>query len=314
MMVTEASLDDYFLNLYQKSISNIQPRDLYFDNNKIWIAGLNTGNGIGGINFWDYDADKWQYYEARFNFGIDNDNCYAINGNNRYIFYGSEEGLIRFDKKNNQWKTFTTVDGLESNKINHLYFSGKKLFIGTDEGFNWMNSDLDTIEESEDTTLDNVPVNKITALNNTIYMATHNGIYTYNPKNDKVAFKSTRSAALDLYISAINIQNDTLWVAGEYGIMNYDISRDIWHSYPGVQTAIRGDYHDIAFTRDNVWFGTDNGLLKYDKKRDFWYLYTVKDGLANNEVYNIIPDCEDLWLCTKNGITIFRWYRVGRFE
>ena len=312
--VAKASLDDYNLSFYRKSISNTIPRDLYFDKNEIWIAGLATGNGPGGINYWNYDTDHWKYYEDRFNHGIYNDNCYTVNGFKQYIFFGSREGLIRYDKKRNEWKTFTTGNGLESNKINHLYKFGKNLFIATDEGFNWMVPDYNQIEESKDTMLDNVPVYKIASSKKLIYMATKNGIYTYDIEKDQIKFLKTKSAALDLYISAINIQGNSLWIAGKYGISNYDQEKDSWQSFIGIQTTVKGDIHAISFTKGNVWFATDNGLLKYDIKRDFWYLYTVEDGLADNEVYNIIPDGEDLWLCTKKGVCIFRWDRPGRFE
>ena len=310
----QASLNDFNLTFHHQSISNIVPRDLYFDSNEIWIVGLNTGNGPGGINYWNYDTDDWKYYEDQFYHGIYNDNCYTINGSNKFIFFGSQEGLIRYNKKNGGWKTFTTVNGLESNKINHLYFFKKHLFIATDEGFNWMEPNYNRIEESKDTMLDNIPVYRIAASKSKIYMATRNGIYIYDLEKDRTEYLKIKSAALDLYISAINIQGDELWIAGKYGIMMYNSTKDKWQSFIGILETVTGNIHTIEFTENNVWFATDNGLLKYDENRNFWYLYTIEDGLADNKVYNIIPDSEDLWLCTQKGISIFRWYREGRFE
>jgi ligand-binding sensor domain-containing protein len=312
--VAKASLDDYNLSFYQKSISNIIPRDLYFDKNEIWITGISNGNGPAGINYWNFDTDQWKYYEDRYTTGLYNDNCYTVTGLKQYIFMGSREGLLKYDKKKNLWTTFTTGDGLESNKINHLYKLGKRLFIATEEGFNWMTPDYNRIQESKDTMLDNVPVYRIASAKDLLYMATKNGIYTYNYDKDQIRFFKTRSATLDLYLTAINIKDNKIWIAGEYGISMYDMEKDNWQSFPGVQTAVMGDIHSINFTKGNVWFATDNGLLKYDIKRDFWYLYTTEDGLASNEVYNITPDNEDLWLSTKGGICIFRWYRPDRFE
>ena len=312
--VARASLDDYNLSFYRKSISNIMPRDIYFDKNEIWIAGLSNGNGPAGINYWNYDTDQWKYFEDRYTTGIYDDNCNAVTGFKQFVFFGSQEGLIRYDKKKGEWITFTTSDGLESNKINHLYKFGKILFVATDEGFNWMTPDYNRIEESKDTMLDNIPVYKITSAKNLIYMATKNGIYTYDYEKDQVRFLKTRSTTLDLYLSAINIRDNNLWIAGEYGISMYDQIKDSWQSFPGIKTVVKGDIHAISFTKGNVWFATDNGLLKYDIKRDFWYLYTIEDGLADNQVYNITPDNEDLWLCTKKGVCIFRWNRPNRFE
>ncbi|MBN1407328.1 MAG: hypothetical protein JW956_06055 [Calditrichaceae bacterium] len=312
--VAKASLDDYNLSFYRKSISNIMPRDLYFDKNEIWIAGLSTGNGPAGINYWNYNTDQWNYYEERYLTGLYNDDCHTVTGNKQFIFWGSEEGLIRFDKKKGEWKTFTTGDGLEANKINHLYKFGKNIFIATDEGFNWIKPDYNRIEESKNSMLDNVPVYRIASSKNLLYLATKNGIYTYNSEKDQIRFFKTRSTTMDLYISAININNNTLWIAGKYGISKYNQEKDSWQSFPGISNVIKGDFHTISFTKGNVWFATDNGLLKYDIKRDFWYLYTMEDGLADNHVYSITPDNEDLWLCTKKGICIFRWYRPDRFE
>lgn len=309
-----ASLNDFNLAFYRKSISNIIPRDLYFDKNEIWIVGLNTGNGPGGINYWNYDTDEWKYYEHRFHPGIHDDNCYTINGIQRFIFFGTREGLVRYNKKNEKWKTFTTVHGLESNKINHIHFFKKRLFIATDEGFNWMEPNYNRIEESNDTMLDNIPVYRIVSSKSLIYMATRNGIYTYDIEKDKTRYLKARSTALDLFISTINVHENELWAAGKYGIMKYDSKKGEWKTFVGILETIKGNINAIEFMENSVWFATDNGLLKYDRKRNYWYLYTVEDGLADNEVYNIIPDNEDIWLCTKKGISIFRWYREGRFE
>ena len=312
--VGKANLNNYNLTFYQQSISNIEPRDLLFDDNDVWVVGLAHGKEPAGINIWDLDQDRWEYHEARFNFGIYDDNCFTVSTNGKYIFCGSDQGIIKYDKKKRQWKTFTTGDGLESNTINHLYFWGKTLFIATDEGFNWMLSDYNQIEESIDNSLDNVPVYRITGTDSTVLFATRDGIYQYWPENDEVRFLNTASANLDLYVSAININNDTLWVAGEYGISYHDPKKDRWKSFTQIKNRIPGKIYDIAFSEDHVWFASNNGLLKYDKKRDYWYLYTEKDGLANKNVYKIVPDNDDLWLCTKGGVTIFRWFRPGRVE
>ena len=310
----KANLNEQTLKFYQKSISNIQPRDLYFDGNKVWIGGISEFKEPAGINFWNLDKDTWKYYEARYNYNLQNDNCFAITGNKEYIFCGTEQGVCRYDKKGKEWNTLTTINGLESNKINDLIIWKNSLVIATDEGFNFMLPDARTAQESKNTTLDNVPVFKISATDSLLYFATREGIYQYELSNDDLQFVNTGSAILDLYISAVNIQTDTIWAAGEYGIIFYDPVGDRWQSFTNIRQAVFGTIYDINFSGNNIWFATDDGLLKYDKKRDYWYLYTEKDGLADRHVYSVTVDADDLWLCTNAGLTLFRWYRGSRTE
>lgn len=310
----KSNLNYLNLEFFPKSISNIEPHDLVFDGDNAWIVGLSLGSEPDGINRWNLLNNEWQYYEARYNFGIYADDCHTVAANNEYVFFGSEQGLIIYDKTTGRWNTLTISNGLESNKINHLFLKNNTLFIATDEGFNWLSPDDKNIQESEDTSLDNVPIYRITGSDSTIYFATRNGLYEYFPPTDMVRFLASSSAVLDLYISALNIDQDTLWLAGNYGIMFRNPANGKWSSFTQIREYISGMIYDIAFTEKTVWFGTDNGLLKYDKNRDYWYLYTEKDGLADRHVFSIIPDHHDLWLCTKGGLTIFRWNRKGRLE
>jgi hypothetical protein len=309
-----ANLNNMTLNFYPQSLSNITPRDLIFDNDKVWITGLANGPEPVGINVWDLDKDDWRYIEARFNFGLHNDNGNTIIAHTDYIFCGSELGLLKYHKKDQRWNTFTTAHGLESNRVNHLFFFDSMLYVATDQGFNWLHPDYSQINESKDTALDNVPIFRISATDSSLLFATRDGVFEYDPERDEISFFGTQSALLDLYVTALGMHNDTLWLAGHYGIMYQDRLNDRWTSFTQIREYVFGAIHDIAFTKGHVWFASDNGLLKYDKKRDYWYLYTEKDGLADRRVYKVVPDHNDLWLCTQKGLTIFRWNRKGRLE
>lgn len=305
-----ASLNDNYLHIVPRSIANIYPRAVYFDEHDIWIGGIGNGMIPGGICRWTDKPDKWQYYEAGLIMGIYNHNVQAIDGTERYVFFGTKLGLVRYDKKKNDWTTFTRAQRLLSENINDLMVVDHRLYIATDRGFNWMDVDYDTIERSKSTKLNSIPVNRIALGDSTLFFATPYGIYQYFPEKDVVELLKTGSAVMDVNIGAVGVNQDSIWFAGDGGVAFYDPVGKQWHSFPQVKM----EFYDIAFTPGSVWFATNRGLLRCDVKENYWYLYTTRDGLANNHVYSIFLDGADMWLSTDGGVTVFAWYRDGRKE
>jgi len=305
-----ASLTDNTLKIMPQSLPNIYPHDLIFDGDDIWIGGQSNGYIPSGICLWRGNPDSWYYFEAGLIRGIYDHNIHAITGAKRYIFFGSQQGLIRYDKKKKRWETFTRQQRLLSEKINDLYIYKNTLFIATDRGFNWMDLGYDEINRSKNRKLNNIPVTRIAATDSSLLFATPYGIYQYFPEKDSLALLKTGSSVMDVQIGAVGVHHDSLWFAGQNGVAYFDPLHKSWQSF----TQIRFKFYDIAFTPGNVWFATSEGLLKYVIKQNYWYLYTTQDGLAHNTVYRIDVDDVDLWLSTQSGITIFRWYRPGRVE
>ncbi len=303
-------LNENVMTIHPRSLPNILPRDVYFDGNDIWIAGWSNGQIPSGICRWRGNSDRWQYFEAGLIMGIYDHNISTITGTRRYIFFASQQGLVRFDKKKREWRTFTRAQRLLSENLNDLLIYKDRLFIATDRGFNWMDIGYNVINRSRNKRLNNIPVTRITATDSSIILVTPYGLYQYFPEEDSLALFKTASAVLDIQIGAVGIHNDSLWFGGKQGIAFFDPKTRKWFSFPQIRMAV----HDIAFTPGKVWFATSSGLLKYTIRQNYWYLYTTNDGLAHNNVFRIDLDGEDMWLSTPRGVTIFHWYRPGRTE
>jgi len=314
--VASADLFDLRLTTEQKSIGNIAPRDLLYlpEEDVMWIGGVERGKRPGGISVWNIKEDTWQYKEMRFIHGLYKSNIFCFEANKKYIFMGSDYGLVKYWRKKKKWKTFTTGDQLEADKINDLLFYKNTLFIATEQGLNYMTPAYRSIESIEDQKLRNIPVYRMAIQDSTILLATKIGLFKYLPDKEKLQFVKIGSALMDMYITAVGTNQSMIWLAGKYGIMYYEPQREQWISFTNITQYIHGKIYKIEFTGNHVWFATDNGLLKYDRKRDYWYLYTKEDGLASNIVYNIDVDGPDLWLSTEKGITIFRWDRADVYE
>jgi len=227
---------------------------------------------------------------------------------------GSDYGLVKYWRKKKKWKTFTTGDQLEAEKVNDLLYHNKTLYIATDRGLNYMTPGYRTIESVKDQKLRNIPVYRMAVNDSAILLATKIGLFKYLPKEDELKYVDVGAALMDMYVTAVNVHKSMIWLAGQYGIMYYEPKRKQWISFPNIPQYVQGNINQIKFTYNLVWFATDSGLLKYDRKRNYWYLYTEEDGLASGIVYNIDVDGPDLWLSTEKGITIFRWDRPEIFE
>ncbi len=305
-----ASLVDNTLHLGQHSISNIFPRAIYLDEEAIWIGGISNGFIPSGICRWDNNSDDWQYYEAGLIMTIADHNVHAIDGTKRYVFFGTELGLVRYDKKEHDWMSFTRAQRLLSNNIHDLKIVGDRLFIATDRGLNWLDIGYHNIQRPKSTKLNSIPVFKIAVGDSSLFLATAYGIYQFFLKSEKLSFLKTHSAVMDVNIGAIGVNQDSLWFAGDDGVAFLDPTKKQWHSFPQVKMH----FNDLNFTPGSVWFATDRGLLRCDVKQNYWYLYTTRDGLPSNHVYHIFVDGPDMWLATDGGVTLFNWYRDGRFE
>jgi len=315
--VASSNAGDLTLNIHQQSITNIAPRDSYYDadENTLWIGGHSLNRVPDGVIRWNMDKNSWHKYEAPFYTGLYNNEVNVITGNERFIFFGTEYGLTRYSKKNGGWRTFTRGEQLESDLILDLQWLGNRLFIATDEGFNWMEPPYKYVVCPRDRQLGITPVYRMAAADSVLFLATRNGVYKFNPETEQFSFFQTRSAVLDVGISTMNISKEgEIWIAGKYGVMYYSPAEDKWESFANIGHYIYGRIHDIHFTKGHVWFATDDGLLKYVKRKNHWYLYTTEDGLPTNQVFRIDSDGKDLWLSTSGGLTIFRWKKKGRIE
>ena len=295
------------MNFLRQSLPNISPRYIYLDEKSAWVGGIRLRKKPAGLCRWNFEDDKWDYFNARFLNGFDNDNITAITANRSYVFLGTYNGLTLFRKKKGRFKTFRINDGLSGDHINHLLMFKKTLYIATEYGLDILDKPYKLLKDPDDPDLNGIAIKQLAAEDSTILMATNSGLYRYFPETDEIEFVNISAALPDVRFTAVNVNNDTIWTAGSYGIMFYAPKEDRWISFTQIPFYLDGRVNDIDFTFGSVWFATDSGLLEYDLEKNFWYLFTTKDGLSANNVYNIFIDYDEMWLSTGRGVTIFRY-------
>ena len=295
-----------------QSIPNIAPRDIFIDGDLMWIGGINTGTPVAGITQWDRRRNTWQYFEAQYIPQMYKDDVYAISGNDRYILFATIQGLVIYDCHKETWKTLSTQNGLEGDRLFDVLVHNNIAYVGSEFGFNWIDLQFMKVHELQQTTLDHIKIRQLAIDDSLVWAATRLGLYSINIDNGDITFYASRAATIDYDLSAIELIGDEIWIASYNGIAYWNRQSDEWWSFPGLE--LQADIRDIAATKNAIWFATNEGLLKYDRKRDYWRLFTEDDGLLSNDAYHIDIDDKHLWISTNRGICAFLWKRPGRID
>lgn len=308
------NLNSYTIEFKKQSISAIFPRDIYVDNDNIWIAGYPFDFKNRGITYWDYSLDQWQYFKSGSEYEIFSDNISVIEGLGSFVFFGSDQGLIMYNAETKKWNSLRNLSFIKGDEIIDLYTLSNQLYIATINGAFRYNPFEKTIEKIATSYIDQTRVNCLSASDSLLFIGTNYGIFSYQPEMDKSMLLKSTAAIADNFIDALEYGENKLWFAGRNGIGYHDFTDGSWKSFPGLNYSLRTKFNDIVISKNLVWFATEDGLLKYNTDMDNWYLYTIKDGLAHNSVNRIELDGAYMWLATKKGITLFRWNSKNRIE
>jgi hypothetical protein len=94
--------------------------------NILWVAGA---YGIARINLKNHEIEYFREISQQVS-PVYHDIIFYENG----VFIGTDNGLLRYDKKNNKWQLYTTRDGLLDNRVFQLYTENGDLWLVTAVG------------------------------------------------------------------------------------------------------------------------------------------------------------------------------------
>jgi len=105
--------------------------------NDIWVA-----SDAGKIAFWDQQKDVWRSFpdmvlQHSYTF---QPHIRDIAATQNAVWFATDEGLLKYDRKRDYWRIFTEEDGLISDNTFHVDPEGNFLWISTDAGitrFRW---------------------------------------------------------------------------------------------------------------------------------------------------------------------------------
>ncbi|MEJ2636463.1 MAG: hypothetical protein P8184_14370, partial [Calditrichia bacterium] len=311
-------IGDYYsqrMDVVPYGLSSISPRVLKYQNDDLWIGGLEEhGRGIHGIVNWRNSDGGWYYYQARYNPYLPNDdvNDIAVTGDS--VWFATDIGVSLFDTRKNRWKHYGVKDGMYGDQILDLLVNRNMLYIGTMEGINTINLDSGVVKRVKDETVKLATVYRMAGQSDTLWAATNRGIFRQTPDSMKWKPVSSTASIEEIPATAVTTFGNEVWFTSPGGVFWLDTKTGKWESFPQIGLDLQGPFYDIAVNDKSVWVSTPEGLLKYDRQQLYWRLYTTEDGLLNNECFRLLLDGDYIWVANRFGITQFYWNNPDRMD
>jgi len=282
-----------------------------WDEAGMWIGGRNFDNSSGGVTFWDMDKGSWEVHEAELTLDFFSDRVSSIVSSGDLVWFGTDRGLVRFNKQKQIYRTYNTRDNLPDNNIISLALQDSILWIGTAKGLSKINLAGEVVEHVYFGPLAMRFIHHIEPEGKFLWVATDRGLYSRNARGQWQLVKS--APGMMMYdVRAVSAYAGQVWAGGDDGVQMLDRKTNEWTGFPVLHFPA-GGINTILADDDIVWFGTNNGLLRYNKKEKRWIGYTTADGLKDNNVYWLLLDGDYIWTGTGNGLTRFFWnadYRI----
>lgn len=257
--------------------------------NNLWVGTRSGANkkAPNETKFKQYSSDKNSEYSLPSN------NVFAIHTTSRGdVWFGTYGGgLSRYNKQDDNFKTFTSADGLPSNYIYSIASNTEgHLFLGTNAGL--VLFDVDTYQsvtyQQNKQNPNSLSQNTVVALlddpNGYLWIGTFLGLNRFDKQNKSfVHYNKDNSAISDNMVTSLHLSNEgKLWIGTMNGLNVLDVEQGTIATYSQANGLPNGNVFGILEDEYNrLWLSTNNGLAKFDVSKKTFTKYTVGDGLQD---------------------------------
>jgi len=283
------------------------------DSDGYWVGGIQEHDEPAAVTEWDGMQRQPNYYEAHLISGFSNAQITSVVAGSRNVWFGTLGGLIRFDKRNNNWRTYTVAYGLANDQISKLARDKDFLWIATASGvsklhLNTVGSDSMRIESLKLPSHRIIQVYDLAQQDNLLWMATEFGVYVHNKLTGEGGyFNGLDENIVGRPTFAISAWGEEIWFGTDEGVSGFNSVTNEWLESPAVTYKTEAGINRILATRQATWVATNDGVLKYDKEMQRWRRFTVQDGLSDNRVYSLQLEGDYIFFGTPRGLTKFYW-------
>ena len=309
----------YLVSDEDKAISNTVVDEVFIDSKgRLWVCTIN------GLNLYDSENDKFvkvanEYLENKGLQDITEDH----EGN---IWVSTRDGLYKYNPDNKSVEEFlhneNNSNTISENNIFSVYYSEKKLWIGTKTGgLNVMNLEDNSIKVYTNNPNDpnSIPSNFIRDIlidrSGDMWLATDQGLALFDMEDEKFyTFKNDSGKYSICDDNIINLYEDTLgviWIGTFNGVSKFLPNKDFKvyrnnssDSNSLSSSSVCGIYED---SEGMVWVGTFNaGINKINKTKNevtrYYSDLSSNTSLSSNRIKDITGIENEVWIATDNGL------------
>ena len=220
-----------------------------------------------------------------------------------YVWAATMEGVVRWNRHDDTFKTFTTADGLPDNRVWSVAvdLSGNKWFGTQTGGLSKFNGSSWTTFN----TSNGLPNNFITTIsvhpNGSLYLGTGSGVVGYNGNN---FFSLPIGGPVGRVTAVAFDKSQNIWV-GTYDFGTHKLSGNKWTFYGDPDEGPGGSVRDIRVAPNgDVWFAFDtsfNGSVGR-MSGNTWTRFTMANGLVSNYAQSLDFDVAgNVWVAFSDG-------------
>jgi ligand-binding sensor domain-containing protein/serine phosphatase RsbU (regulator of sigma subunit) len=260
---------------------------------RLWVSGRNAG-------VYQFDPQKNIFQLIEYP-ALNKVSVYCVRKSTEgELWFGTDgKGLVRM--KDNQFKTYTTQDGLPTNSIIELFFDrNKKLWVATTEGLAYQEGDkFKTIPQLSK----NIVYKIIEDESGSLWIATSSGLcrrniltgeFEFLPQKQEDAITNVQDLWLD--------PEGSLWI-GTYrsGLFRLKDGKFTNFTYEdGLATASVGSVCEVD--KDKYLVGMNNGKINLIENGQI-KKFPLKTPLPEIRIFHILKDSkQQVWVCTFDGL------------
>ena len=310
-----------------KSISNNYIWNLYEDeSNVLWIATF--GGGLNSLNLRTGEINRFEVKPNDAN-SFPSNRLFSITEYPKgTLWIGSNEGLIKFDKKTKESTLFlsqkTADNALKDNYIGVVALAENGfLWLRSDEGLTRFNTKTNKADYFKKAPYSNAfDLGEIYDIKNkgeTLLIACRAGLLEIDPihKTDKLLV-SAEAIKIDnrapLFQKILSLQNNRYVIGTNAGLLIFDKKTNKTYRFQNEATDEKSLSHNnilsLLKSKDGIlWIGTRNGLNKIENENpDFIHVRKIigRNGLSNKNVNSFIEENDSLvWVGTTDGLNLY---------
>jgi ligand-binding sensor domain-containing protein len=313
-----ADVRDRMLDLKARGPAENNVTAFVTDGDDLWVGGLEGSRssfevrrrglfnavvgGARGITRHNRRDNAWTTYEAGEVFGLDGADVLAILSDGSDIWFATFDGLIRYQKRSGDWRTYRSFRGIRGAQVTDAVRDGKWLWIGTPAG-------LALMDVAGDSTLSiaggkDAYIYDLEKGAGFLWAGTSRGVFRCPVGT--ASWKRFLDADGDLSgdVTAVAAHGDEVWFAvlSPPGLVRLNAGEDCTTRHPLPELGSR-PIAGLSADAGHVWVATEIGAMRLDRETGAWRRYTRADGLVDDRVQAVLREQDGVWFGTTEGIS-----------
>ena len=226
------------------------------------------------------------------------------------VWFTTDLGALRYNKREDTWKHFTVQNGLATNDLDKIDASSHSVWIISMMGIELNRYDKATetwhvIAPKEKVQLERV--NSLAVDGSEVWFGSGRGLHRYNEITNEWQNLTPRDGLAGRGAEWITVDDNFIWIArsewdrdSNRALSQYDKKAEKWTTFSTTDALAADDIVRIIATDNDVWMlyrpWDDAGVTRFNKHTEEWT--TIRSGRGTTE---LAVDKDYLWLAAPNG-------------